>query len=151
MSAPATGPASRTGRFREYRPAVFEANLRTIIRAARDHGAQLVVMTLPSVVSDDMTPDDLRRAHIVFPYADAYGVGDLIDVIAAYNRSIRNIAAAENAVLVDLAAEIDGRADRRSLSFDTMHPSQRGRELIASILARHLDENTARFAHVSSR
>ena len=72
-------------------------------------------------------------------------------MIAAYNRSIRNIAAAENAVLVDLAAEIDGRADRRSLFFDTMHPSQRGRELIASILARHLDENTARFAHVSSR
>jgi lysophospholipase L1-like esterase len=141
LSAPATGPTSRTGVFREYRPAVFENNLREIIRAARRAGASVVVMTLPSVVSEDMIGDDLFAANVVFPYySSAYGVGDFIDLIAAYNRSIRATVASESAVLVDLAEEIDRRPDRRKLFLDTMHTNQRGRELIADILARRLRE-----------
>jgi lysophospholipase L1-like esterase len=139
IRAPATGPTSRTGVFRDYRPARFEDNLRSIIDAGRNAGAQVVLLTMPSVVSDDMTAEDLRRANVVFPYyASAYAVGDFVDLIAAYNRSVRTVAAAENVVLVDLASEIDRRPDRRSLFLDTMHPNQVGRELIADILARHL-------------
>jgi lysophospholipase L1-like esterase len=142
VSLPATGRASRTGAFAEYRPAVFESNLRSIIRAARAAGAQVVVMTLPSVVSDDMSVDDLRRANIVFPYySSAYAVGDYVDLIASYNRSIRAVAGAEGVGLVDLAKEIDSRADRRKFFLDTMHVNQLGRELIAEILARHLQES----------
>jgi lysophospholipase L1-like esterase len=62
-------------------------------------------------------------------------------LIAAYNDSIRTVATTERVLLVDLAKELDGRADRRQLFFDTMHPSQRGRELIADILARRLRES----------
>jgi lysophospholipase L1-like esterase len=142
VSVPKTGPMSRTGVFAEYRPAQFEQNLRAIIGAARETGAKVVVMTVPSVVSDEMTLADLRRANVVFPYyPSAYAVGDFVDLIASYNRSIREITAAENVPLVDLAAEIDGRADRRHLFLDTMHPNQRGRELIADILARRLRES----------
>jgi lysophospholipase L1-like esterase len=142
LANPATGRASRTGVFRDYRPAVFEGNLRTIIRTSRDFGARVVVMTLPSVVSDDMTVEDLYRANVVFPYfATAYAVGDYVDLIAAYNASIRRIAADEGVTLVDLAAEIDGRPDRRRLFLDTMHPNQPGRELIADILSQRMREN----------
>jgi hypothetical protein len=142
LSAPATGPASRTGVFSDFRPLVFESNLQSIIRAARDSGATVLVMTLPSVVSEDMTLDDLRRANVIFPYyRSAYAVGDYVDLISAYNRSIRRIAGAEDVPLVDLSKEIDERPDRRQLFFDTMHPSQRGRELIADILARRLRES----------
>src|SRR5207245_11471974 len=115
--------------------------MRSIIHAARDAGANVILMTLPSVVSDDMTLDDLRRANVMFPYySRAYAVGDYVDLIASYNRAIRELAAAEEVALVDLAKEIDGRPDRRQLFLDTMHPNQRGRELIADILARHLRE-----------
>jgi lysophospholipase L1-like esterase len=142
VSAPATGPASRTGAFRDYRPSVFENNLHKIIQAARADGAKVAVMTLPSVVSADMTPDDLRRANVVFPYySSAYAVGDYVDLIAAYNGSIRTVARAEGVQLVDLADEIDGRPDRRKLFLDTMHANQRGRELIADILAQHLRDS----------
>ena len=142
ISTPATGAASRTGAFRDYRPAVFERNLRSIIGAARVAGAKVVVMTLPSVVSDDMTADDLRRAAVKFPYySSAYAVGDYVDLIASYNRSIREVARTEGVELGDLANEIDGRADRRQLFLDTMHANQRGRELIADILARQLRES----------
>lgn len=143
VSAPATGPSSRTGAFRHYRPAVFETNLRAIIEAARSAGARVVVMTLPSVVSDDMTLNDLRRANVIFPYfASAYAVGDFIDLIAAYNDAIRRIAGEQHVLLVDLAREIDGRPDRRSFFWDTMHTNQRGLELIAEVLRRelHADE-----------
>jgi lysophospholipase L1-like esterase len=142
LSAPATGPASRTGLFRKYRPAVFENNLSSIIREARDSGVKVLLLTLPTVVSEDMTLDDLRKANVVFPYyPSAYAVGDYVDLIAAYNDSIRTVARTERVLLVDLAKELDGRADRRQLFFDTMHPSQRGRELIADILARRLRES----------
>ncbi len=139
---PATGPTSRTGAFREYRPAVFEGNLRAIIASSRMAGARVVVMTLPSIVSDDMALEDIRRANVVFPYfSSAYAVGDYVDLIEAYNRSIRRVASKEEVVLVDLATEINGRPDRRQLFFDTMHPNQRGRELIAHILATRLRES----------
>jgi lysophospholipase L1-like esterase len=138
VSAPITGPASRSGKFRDYRPAVFEENLRRIIQAARDQGTTVVVMTLPSVVSDNMSLDDLHRLNVIFPYfQSAYSVGDFVDLIAAYNRSIRATVARE-AMLVDLATEIADRADRRYLFFDTMHPNQAGRVVIAEILARHI-------------
>ena len=92
--------------------------------------------------NDDMTLEDLRRAHVVFPYySSAYAVGDFVDLIASYNRSIRRVAEAEGVPLVDLAKEIDGRPDRRRLFLDTMHPNQQGRELIAEILARRLRES----------
>lgn len=139
VRSPAIGPSSRTGAFRHYRPAVFETNLGAIIVAARNAGAHVVVMTLPSVVSDEMTLNDLRRANVVFPYfSSAYSVGDFTDLIAAYNDSIRRIADEQQVLLVDLAREIDGRPDRRLLFLDTMHPNQRGLELIADFLRREL-------------
>jgi lysophospholipase L1-like esterase len=142
LSAPATGPASRTGAFSSYRPSVFENNLRSIVRTARKAGGTVLLVTLPSVVSDDMTLDDIRRSNVIFPYyPSAYAVRDYVDLIAAYNRSIREIAEVEKVRLVDLARAIDGRPDRRQLFFDTMHPNQRGRELVADILARYLRES----------
>src|SRR5207245_7860582 len=115
--------------------------LRAIIASSRMARARVVVMTLPSVVSDDMTVEDIRRANVVFPFfSSAYAVGDYVDLIAAYNRSIRRVASEEGVELVDLATEINGRPDRRQLFLDTMHPNQRGRELIADILTRHLRE-----------
>ena len=139
---PATGPASRTGAFRDYRPAMFEETLRTLVETARRSGARVLVMTLPSVVSSNMTPEELRRANVVFPYfRSAYAVGDFVDLIAAYNESIRRIASEHDVVMVDLASEINARGDRRALFFDTMHPNQLGKELIAQILKRELQEN----------
>ena len=142
VRAPAAGRGSRTGAFGNYRPAVFEETLRTLIVTARKAGARVVVMTLPSVVSSDMTLEELRRSNVIFPYfQSAYAVGDFVDLIAAYNESIRRIAAERDAVLVDLATEIDGRLDRRELFFDTMHPNLQGTKLVARILAHRLRQN----------
>jgi lysophospholipase L1-like esterase len=153
ISAPRTGPSSRTGVFKDYRPAQFERNLRAIIDVARGSGTRVVLMTMPSVVSEDMTLADLRRSNVVFPYyTSAYGVGDFVDLIESYNRTIRAVARAEDVPVVDLASEINSRQDRRRLFMDTMHPNQRGRELIAEILTREFRERRLiRFQQASGR
>jgi hypothetical protein len=136
---PVTGPNSQTGVFVKYRHTLFETTLKSLISAARSSGAQVVVMTLPFVVSRDMTEDDLRRSNVIFPYfQSAYAVGDFVDLIAAYNSAIRRTARSEDVAVVDLATEIDSRQDRRDLFFDTMHPNERGTRLVAEILAREL-------------
>jgi lysophospholipase L1-like esterase len=151
VGAPATGPASRTGAFRNYRPAVFEDNLRGIVRTAKGGGSSVVLLTLPSVVDANMTLEDLKRARVVFPYyPSAYAVGDLVDIIAAYNRAIRSTARNEKVVLIDLAAELDSCPDRRDLFYDTMHPSEKGREQIAMILAQRLATTPMRAGTVSA-
>ena len=96
VSAPATGPASRTGAFGDYRPAVFER------QPAIDHSG--CARGGGEGRGDDAAqrgerrhdPDDLRRANVQFPYySSAYAVGDYVDLIASYNRSIREVAGTE--------------------------------------------------------
>lgn len=141
LMPPATGPASRTGRFAEYRPKVFETHLREIVATAEEAGARVALLTLPSVVSDDMTSEDLRRANVQFPYFPAaYGVGDFVDLIGAYNRTIRRVAVTEEVPLIDLALAMDERSDRRRLFSDTMHPNEEGRRVVAEVVARELSE-----------
>jgi lysophospholipase L1-like esterase len=139
IAPPRTGPESRTGRYADYQPAVFERNLRQMIETARAIPAKVVVMTLPTVVSEDMSVEDVRRANVQFPYfRGASAVGDFVDLIAAYNRTIARVAAEEGVPVIDLALEINARPDRRALFLDTMHANEAGRELIADIVAREL-------------
>lgn len=137
---PATGPASRTGKFAHFAPTIFEANLRVMITAVRGMNARPVVMTLPTVVRPDMTVKDLRQAGVVFPYfPSAYAVGDFLALLAAYNDGIRRVAAEEKVPLVDLAKRFDAIADPQPYFFDTMHTNPRGMELIAKDVARVLE------------
>jgi hypothetical protein len=99
----------------------------------------VIVATLPTTLDDDLELEDLRRLNVIFPYySSAYAVGDFVDLIAAYNDSIRATAAREKVVLVDLARDIALRPDRRKLFFDTMHPNQKGRIVIAEMFAHRI-------------
>lgn len=140
LSPPAVGPQSRTGRFKAFRPTFYEENLRALIATARSLGARPVLLTLPTVVRDDMTVQDLREANVVFPYyASTYGVGDLLDLLAAYNRSIRRVSTEQQVPLIDLARVFSKFQDVRPLFYDTMHPNRKGRELIAGELRSGLE------------
>lgn len=141
LSPPRTGPESATGRFRDFEPTIYEANLRAILDTVRGMGARPVLLTLPTVVRQDMTVDDLRAAGVMFPYfPGANAVGDFLDLVAAYNRTIRKVAADEGVPLVDVAARFEALPDVRPYFYDTMHPEMIGRELIAAELDRTLRE-----------
>jgi lysophospholipase L1-like esterase len=140
MREPATGPESRTGRFTDFHPTIFENNLRTIIASVRAMNAQPVLMTLPTVLRPDMTLKDLHDAGVVFPYfPSAYAVGDLLDLLAGYNRTIRRVAEEEKVPLVDLAKSFDALPDPRPYFFDTMHTNPEGMALIAQDVAKVLE------------
>lgn len=136
MGEPATGPESRTGRFADFEPTIFEKHLREMIADARSMGARPVVMTLPTVVRPDMSVADLHRAGVMFPYfPSAYAVGDFLDLLAAYNRTIRRVAEEERVPLVDLAKSFEALPDPTPYFFDTMHTNPKGMELIAADVA----------------
>ncbi len=139
LRPPATGPESRSGRFAWFHPTFYEKNLRAMVSAARESGAHVLLATLPTVVREDMTAADLKRAGVVFPYfRSAYGVGDLLDLILAYNRTVRRVAAEEQIALADLAVLFEKLADPRPYFYDTMHTNAQGMALIAEELERVL-------------
>lgn len=148
MREPATGPDSRTGKFADFQPTIFEGNLREMIREVRDMGARPMVMTLPTVVRPDMTAEDLKQASVVFPYfPSAYAVGDFLDLLAAYNRTIRRVAVEEQVPLVDLARYFEGLPDVRPYFYDTMHTNTQGLALIAGQVQSALEREGLAYAH----
>jgi hypothetical protein len=87
-----------------------------------------------------MTLTDLRDAGVVFPYfPSAYAVGDLLDLLAGYNRTIRLVAEEEKVPMVDLAKSFDALPDPRPYFFDTMHTNPKGMALIAEDVATVLE------------
>lgn len=129
---PAVGPGSRSGRYADFVPHSYIENVEQMIAEIRAIGAQSMIFTLPTVVREDFTVEDVRDARVFFPYyPSAYSVGDLLDLVAAYNRAIRMIAAKNDVPVVDLAGAFETRPDYRSLFYDTMHPTWDGNELIA--------------------
>lgn len=132
LNPPAVGPDSSSGRFKDFVPHIYIANVEDMIREIRAAGARPMIFTLPTVVRPDFTVKDIQEAHVFFPYyASAYSVGDLLDLVSAYNRTIEEIAKEHDVPLVDLAAAFAARADYRKLFYDTMHPTAEGNELIA--------------------
>lgn len=137
---PATGPESHTGRFEDFRPTVYEAHLREMITSVRGIGSRPVLLTLPTLLRPGMDTADLRAAGVIFPYfTSAYAVGDLLDLIAAYNASIRRIGRAKGVPVIDLAPVFAARDDPTRYFFDTMHATRAGLELIAQELYRGLE------------
>ncbi len=135
LRPPATGPESRTGRFADFRPAIYEDNLRAMISESRAAGARVLLLTLPSVVRRDMTADELRAAGVVFPYfPSAYAVGDFVDLIDSYNRSVERVAREEGVPVADLAATFESLGSPRPYFYDTMHPNHEGRQVVAGAL-----------------
>lgn len=136
IEPPKTGAEGTTGQFANFHPTVYEANLREILAEIRRSNATPVLITLPTVVRRDMTLEEIQKAAVYFPYyPSAYAIGDLVDLVDSYNRSIRKIASEEKVVLIDLSALFASRDDYKTLFYDTMHPTDSGQQLIADHMA----------------
>lgn len=142
MAAPATGPGSRSGRFRYFSPARFRTDLDDLVRAVREIGAEPLLMTLPSPLRDDLTAEQLRAGHITFPsVAGTYGVGEFVDLLAAYNDAIRQVARERDVPLLDLAEGFADIPDAARYFHDTMHPNDLGMDVIARLLEASLEDH----------
>jgi lysophospholipase L1-like esterase len=121
--------------FDRFVPARYRSNLEEMIRLLSKHGVKSLVVTLPTVVQPDMRGEELRRAHVFFPYfAGAYGVSQFLSLHRAYNRTIMEVGRQERAEVVDLAGAFETINPRTLYFWDTMHPSEKGNALIAEML-----------------
>lgn len=116
-------------------PTRYRANLEAAVELLRDHQVVPVLVTLPTVVTADMTEEDLKDSNVFFPYYPAgYGVHAFLQLHGAYNAAVRKTADRYGVSLVDLEAVLSG-ASRHELFWDTMHPSSKGHQLIAERIA----------------
>lgn len=142
LKPPGVGKDSQKGYFKNFIPSFYEDNLRKLIDTSRDLNAKPLVMTLPTVVRKDMTLKDIKEANVVFPYyPSAYNVLDLLDMINAYNKSIRRIAGEKNVPIIDLEGVFARLKTPKPYFYDTMHTNIKGRELIAHEIGRVLKKN----------
>lgn len=140
VNAPEIGADSRTERFQRFHPRAFEKNLRNMTEAILAAGARPVLVTLPTALSEGLSAERIRERQIGFPYfRGANRVGDFLDLIDAYNRTIRHVAIDNEALVVDLALAFSTLPDPAPYFWDTMHPNNAGQELVAKLFERTLD------------
>ncbi len=132
---PATGEASRSGRFESFVPGAFEARLDELLAAIRDAGAQPVVLTLATPLRLQMSPALVEDRGIFYPFFfGADRSGDLLDLVGAYNVTIERVAERHDAAIIDLAAAVRALPDASGYFWDTMHMSLRGQAWLASVV-----------------
>jgi lysophospholipase L1-like esterase len=121
--------------FDEFFSAAYEENIAAMVALLRRHNVRVLVMTRPTVITRGMTAANLKAQKVFFPYfPEAYSVPRLLSLHNAYNASVRRLAARLQVPLVDLD-EVFNRERKQELFWDTMHPSRKGHELIATVLA----------------
>ena len=121
--------------FDHFVPVTYEENVAAMVSLLRERHVRVLLLTRPTVLTRNMSPQDLKAQHVFFPYfPEAYSVPRLLSLHTAYNKSIKRLAARLQVPVVDLDEEFD-RRDKRRLFWDTMHPSREGHKLIAEVLA----------------
>lgn len=111
----------------------YEDNLSTMIDLVRDSGALPVLVTAPTNATSE-TPWG-QFSQLPATLADAYESPR--DIHDRYVETTRAVAARKNALLVDAARMFDGREGL--IRADHIHPTQRGYEQLAMLLADTLE------------
>src|SRR6266851_5653727 len=121
--------------FDQFVPLTYEENVAVMVALLRERNVRVLLLTRPTVLTRNMSSEDLKAQHVFFPYfPEAYSVPLLLSLHTAYNNSLRRLTARLQVPIVDLD-EVFDRRDKRTLFWDTMHPSKEGHELIAAALA----------------
>ena len=114
----------------------FRDNLRQMVRIARENDIIPILLTAPTSHQPGQEPTWLDKRWLT-------NIEDLTPLHRRYVQAVREVAAAENATLVDLHREFDQlpRRDLESLfNEDGIHLRFAGNRKIAKLIDRRLDE-----------
>ena len=124
---------------RQPHPAAFDlykARLKHLVALSREGGAKPVLMTLPTVLSPQMSERDLSVIH--YP---SWSQGDyrlLYRVVQQMNDAIRGVAEEAQVAVIDNARFFDSLDNKGRLFFDTLHMYCEGYGLLAQNIYREL-------------
>ena len=102
-----------------------------MIELVRERGARPFLLTLPSILSSQISDEAMGRAQLPY-YTNS--IADMIALSEQYNVVIRRVAAETNTPLVDLAAEFDKMPDKEKFFSDTIHMYNRAKPMLASVI-----------------
>jgi len=127
-------PTRRASRVSGPGPAVFERNLRAIVRLAKANDARVLLCTFPSSLRPGMAQEELRHlgfwTYGWFTFLDVNGV---MDGLHRHNAIVQRVAKEDDALLADLAAAVPRDFDH---FFDSCHMTPKGQRVAAEALAK---------------
>ena len=115
----------------------FRANLRQMVRIARDNDIIPILLTAPTSHQHGQEPPYLKTRHFLT------NLEELVPLHQQYVQAVREVAAAENALLIDLYQEFNQlpRQDLdQLLQGDGIHLRPAGSQMIAEIIDRQLTQ-----------
>ena len=116
----------------------FRANLVALVRAAKESGAKVALVTFSVRLRADQTPEEQNAAAVTSLYYMPYMTpAGLIEGFAAYNEVIRQVAQQEATILVEAAEAIPG--DARHF-VDSVHFSDQGSSKMAAVVSAALEK-----------
>jgi lysophospholipase L1-like esterase len=138
---PITDPAINRQELRfydRYVPTRYRANLESMLAILKENEIAAILFTLPTVVSVEMTDEQLKKQNVFFPYyAGTFSIGKFLSLQKAYNDVIRQVGRKHDVPVVELDVAFDTQ-DKTKLFWDTMHPSAKGNVLIAQTVLEKL-------------
>ncbi|MCD6327910.1 hypothetical protein J7M28_10205 [bacterium] len=111
----------------------FEMNLRTFVNVCRARGITPVLMTQANRLKPE--PDEIIHLSLTDLYDFGISYEAYIEAYEAFNECIRELAAKDGVLLIDLAREIP---PEKKYMYDFIHFNDEGARLAASIIAESL-------------
>ena len=113
----------------------FRENLTRMVRTAREHGIEPVLVTAPSGHAPDQAPQELLERFV-------RSAEELVPLHQGYVAIVREVAAAEEAPLCDLERDLPPPPARQKLfRSDGIHPNRAGDKAIATLMMATFEEH----------
>ena len=112
----------------------FRANLRRMVRIARDNDIVPILLTAPTSIRRGQEPDYLSERWLT-------NLDDLVPLHQRYVQAVRDVAAEEDAPLVDLHQEFNQLSQqelKQIVQSDGVHLTAEGHRKVAELIDRHL-------------
>ncbi|MBV8720111.1 MAG: SGNH/GDSL hydrolase family protein [Chloroflexi bacterium] len=136
-----SGPGARDRFIETYWPNEYADHLHRIFAAAHAAGADVLALTWPTLLDDDMSA--WAASRIQYPYYTR-SLSELQTLYADYQMTLRAVAASDQVPVIDVAAAFDG-LDKTQLFSDAIHFNCAGHQVVAERLAPEVAERAHRY------
>ncbi len=112
----------------------YRGRLEKLVRVSRDHGIEPVLITQPTLYgpgSDPLTGVDLEKIKL----GENLNGALMYAVVELYNETLRQVAAQDKVLLIDLAREMPRNS---TYYYDYLHYTEAGADRVAEIIYRDL-------------